>query len=55
MYIKDTIQETIQRSERPRALYAIVRSYLVVVAVFLAFLLCIGVLVAIERFLLGWA
>ena len=49
------IRETGQRMGRPRSVLAIIRSYLVVVVIFIGFLLSIGVLVVIERFLLGLA
>ena len=49
------IKETRQRIGRPRSFLAIIRSYLVVVIIFIAFLLSIGIIVVFERFLLGLA
>ena len=49
------IQDIRQRIQRPRTFLAIMRSYLVVVATFVAFLVFVAAVIIIERFLLGLA
>jgi len=48
------VKDTRRLTQRPRSLLAIIKSYFVVVVVFIAFLLFITTVVVIERFLLGW-
>ena len=54
MSIKDGSKDVRQRARRRGSFLAIIRSYLVVVVVFVAFLLFIGLVVVVERLILGW-
>ena len=49
------IKDAKQRARQSGSPLASIRGYLIVVAIFIAFLLFIGAVVVIERFILGWA